>query len=91
MEIKVLEDTKKKLIFELKGADHTFCNILKEELWNDKNMDAAGYSIDHPLVGIPRFVVEVTSGTPKDALNDAVTRLKKVNDKLNTELLKALK
>jgi DNA-directed RNA polymerase subunit L len=28
MEINVVESTKNKLVIELKGEDHTFCNIL---------------------------------------------------------------
>lgn len=90
MEIKVLESSKKKIIFELKGVDHTFCTFLKDELWNDERVDTAGYSIDHPLIGVPRFVVEVKDGSPKDALVDAVKRLKKVNEKLKNGFIKAM-
>ena len=38
MELNILEHTKKRLVFELKGADHTFCNLLKNELWQDKDV-----------------------------------------------------
>ena len=34
MEIEVLESTKNKLKFKIKGENHTFCNILREELDN---------------------------------------------------------
>ena len=91
MELKVLEQTKKKIIFELKGVDHTFCNALKEELWNDKDISAAGYNIDHPLVGVPRFVVDVSSGSPKDVLVNAIKRLKKSNEKFKKEFQRELK
>lgn len=91
MELNVIEQGKKRLIFELKGADHTFCNALKEELWNDKNIDAAGYNVDHPLIGIPRFVVETKGSSPKEALNSAVNRLRKVSEKFKKEFQRELK
>ena len=36
MEIKVLEKKKNKLKLEIIGENHTFCNSLRKELWNDK-------------------------------------------------------
>jgi DNA-directed RNA polymerase subunit L len=88
MEIKVLEDKKKRFVFELIGEDHTVCNALRDELWNDKAIEVSAYNISHPLVGIPKFIVE-TDGkkAPKKAVNDAITRLKKKN----SELLKKAK
>ena len=35
MEMKVIEEKKGKLVFELSGASHTICNILKKELWKE--------------------------------------------------------
>jgi DNA-directed RNA polymerase subunit L len=37
MELKVIEKSKKRLVFDLVGADHTFSGALKKELWNDKS------------------------------------------------------
>jgi DNA-directed RNA polymerase subunit L len=87
MEINVLEDKKKRMVFELKGEGHTLCNALREELWNDKDVTVAAYNIDHPLIGLPRFIVETSDKEPKVALKDAISRLKKKN----SELLKELK
>lgn len=80
MEIKVQENTKKRMIFELIGADHTFCNALKKELWNDSSVRAAAYKVDHPLIGVPRFIVE-TNGQKeaKAVLKSAASKLKKQN------------
>jgi DNA-directed RNA polymerase subunit L len=58
MEINVLEEKAKRLVFELKGEDHTLCNALREELWNDKSVTVAAYNINHPLVGVPKFIIE---------------------------------
>jgi DNA-directed RNA polymerase subunit L len=80
MEIKVLEHTKKRMVFELIGADHTFCNALKKELWNDDSIRAAAYAIAHPLIGIPKFIVETNGQKDADAvLKSAANKLKKQN------------
>lgn len=81
MEIKVLEDKKNKMIIEIKGESHTFCNALKKELWNDKHVKAAAYRISHPFVGVPTLIVETDSSeTPKKALQEASKRLSKEMD-----------
>ncbi|MFH1212113.1 MAG: DNA-directed RNA polymerase subunit L [Candidatus Woesearchaeota archaeon] len=82
MEVKIIEQTKKKIIFEVPGANHTFCNILKDELWNDKKVTIATYSISHPLAGKPVFVVEVDDADPKKVVLSACNRLKKINEEL---------
>ncbi|MFH1073168.1 MAG: DNA-directed RNA polymerase subunit L [Nanoarchaeota archaeon] len=79
MEITVLESSKKRLVFELKGTDHTFCNALKKELLNDKTVTIATYSIRHPLIAIPKFIIETTGKDPKKVLADAAQRLKEQN------------
>lgn len=85
MEIKVLESAKKRLVFELKGADHTICNVLKTELWKDKDIDVATYSIEHPLIGIPRIIVETKSGDPKKAIMKAIQNLESQNKEFLTK------
>jgi len=77
MNIKILEDKKNRLIFEIEGESHTFCGILKKELWNDDHVKAAGYHIGHPLVGTLRFVLETDGADPKKTLNSAIKRLEK--------------
>jgi DNA-directed RNA polymerase subunit L len=91
MELNVIEEKKNKLVLEVKGEDHTLCNALRKELWNDKSVKAAGYNISHPLIGIPKMVVETSGEEPKKALLEAAKRLKRDNEKLSKELLKELK
>jgi DNA-directed RNA polymerase subunit L len=92
MEIKVLEEKKNRLVLEIKGEGHAFCNALKRELWNDLHVKIAAYKIKHPLVGIPTLFVE-TDGkeTPKKALTEAAKRLSKEADKFKTAFLKGAK
>ena len=92
MEIKILDDKKNKLIAEVKGADHTLCNILKSELWNDKHVKTATYSIRHPQISVPQMIIE-TDGelSPKNAIINAVQRLHKTNEKFKKEFLKEIR
>ncbi len=75
MELKILEESKNKLVFELKGEDHTFCNILVKELQKDSSVKAAAYRIDHPLERIPTIIVE--GDEPKKSIQKAISSLKK--------------
>jgi DNA-directed RNA polymerase subunit L len=88
MEINVLEHTKTKLRLEVKGEDHTFLNILKTELYNDKSVKYAGYRIAHVHVGTPELILETEGKDPKKVLLDAVSRIKKVNKELLSQFKK---
>lgn len=90
MQVNILEETKTKLVFELPGEDATLCNALKRELWNDKSVKAAGYSVNHPSIGTPAMVVETSGESPRDAVLEAIKRLKKESDKLRKAAAKAL-
>lgn len=85
MELKILEDKKNKIVFQLPGEDHTLCHALKRELWTDKTVKVAAYRIAHPLVGIPTMQVETTQGTEaKKAIQAAVKRLSGKVEKIKT-------
>ena len=92
MEIKILDDKKNKLIIEVKGADHTVCNALKVELYNDKHVKIATYSIRHPQISVPQMIVE-TDGevSPKNALINAVQKIHKLNEKFKKEFASAIR
>jgi len=92
MEIKILDDKKNKMIFEIKGADHTLCNALKKEIAEDKHVKISSYSIRHPQISLPQMIVE-TDGeiTPKSAVMSAVGRVQKDNEKFRKEFLKEIR
>ncbi|MFW6230515.1 MAG: RpoL/Rpb11 RNA polymerase subunit family protein [Nanoarchaeota archaeon] len=77
MELSAISKTKTKMVFEVRGEDHTFCNLLREELWNEKNVTTSGYNIKHPLVGIPKFIVETSTGDVTAALESSAKSIKK--------------
>ena len=91
MEINILKETKDTLKFEVLGENHTFCNILRKELWNDSHIKAAGYRIEHSLVGSPVIMVQTDGkANPRKVLLSALDRLKKQN-KMLTSLFAKLK
>ena len=67
---------------EIKEENHTFCNAMRKELWEDSDLAFSGYNIDHPLVSSPILAVHTKTKTPKKVLLDAVKRLKDKNKKL---------
>jgi DNA-directed RNA polymerase subunit L len=91
MEVKVLEEKKDKIVFELKGSSHTICNALKNELYNDKHVKVATYAVKHPLVNVPKFIVETDGENPRKVVVDATKRLKKVCEKFESEFSKEVK
>lgn len=91
MDIDIIESKKNKFVFELKGASHTICNPLKNELWNDKHVKVATYSIRHPLVSEPKFIIETDGEDPKKVLIAAAQRLEKLNNKFKEEFSKEVR
>ena len=88
MQLTILEDKAQKLVFEIEGLGHTFCNSLKEELRTNDSVTIAAYNITHPLKGKTKFFLETSKGEkPKDALDKAIKSLKK----RNSEFIKAFK
>ncbi len=86
MEFHVFEESKTKLVFELKGETHTFSNALKEELLAHKGVVTAAYRKDHPLTGVPRFILETKSVEPRKALKEALASLKKKAEAFKKEV-----
>ena len=91
MEIEILEDKKDKLIFEV-DENVGFVNAIKNELWNDSKGKVATHFVKHPLVGKTKMIIETEGGaSPKKALEGAVSRLKKLNDKFAADIKKEIK
>jgi DNA-directed RNA polymerase subunit L len=88
MELKIIEQGKKRLVFDLIGTDHTFSGALKKELWNDKAIKISAYNVEHPLIGVPRFVIETDDKDPEKVLLDAVKRLEKKNESFLEDIKK---
>jgi DNA-directed RNA polymerase subunit L len=90
MELIVIEESKTRLEAELKGADHTVCNVVVEELYNDKDVVNAAYNVEHPLVAQPKIIIETKGKEPKKALVEAIARVKKQTADFSKKIEKAL-
>ncbi len=82
MEVKIIEESKNRLVFDVMGESHTILGALKKEIWTDEHAKAAGYNMPHPLLTSPRFVVETDGEDPKKIVQSAIKRLEKEADKL---------
>jgi len=83
MEIKIVEDKKTRLVFDVEGESNTLPGALRLELLNDSHVKATGYNHDHPLIETARIVVETdTSEEPRKAVSGAIKRLQKEIEKL---------
>ncbi len=92
MQIKILEEKGNRLVFEVDGASHTICNMLRHELNSDDDVKIAGYNVSHPYVGKPRFVIETKqSGNPRKAVQSAIKHLQKDLEDLSKKAAKELK
>ncbi len=85
MEINILEEKKDKIIFEIKGEGHTLSNAIRKELWNDEHVKAAAYAIEHPLIEVPKFILETDGADPKKTLIAAAKRVQKDLEKVKAE------
>ena len=92
MEISIIQSEKGKLKLGIKNETHTFCNYLRQELWNDESVKIAGYNIEHSLTGHPILILEVDDkADTKKVLQKAAERLKKQNKELRDQFKKVLK
>ena len=91
MELNIIESEKNKMVFEIKGVSHGFCNMLKDKLLEDDHIKIATYKVEHPLVNTPKFLVETDGADPKKIILNAVGKLKTFTDKAKKDLAKSLK
>jgi len=91
LNVKILEEKKNRLVFEIEGDSHTLAAALSKELWNDEHIKVAGYNVEHPLLAKPKFVVETDGAEPRKLVSAALKRLGKQSEKLRDTAAKELK
>ncbi|MGC9554053.1 MAG: RpoL/Rpb11 RNA polymerase subunit family protein [Thermoplasmatota archaeon] len=74
MEVNVVKDTKREFVFEI-IADKTILNPLKQRLLVHKDVDYAGWDIQHPLLSNPTFYLRVKKGSAKELALQALQEL----------------
>jgi len=91
MELKKIKDDSV-LEIEVKGERVGFVNLIKEELWEDKQVDEATYIKEHPYMAEPKIYVKMKGkADPKIALKKAQKRLIVKLKDLKGEFERALK
>lgn len=90
MKLNILKKTKDSVTIEVKGESKTFVNLLKDELWKDKNILEAAAIKEHPYMGEPKLLVKVKTGNPITAITKAVrhlqVRAKEIRDEFNRDI-----
>lgn len=78
MRLKVLEKTNKSILFEAYGERHSFANLLRNVLLEDKNIVDVAYFIRHPELDPPKIYL-LTKGnvSPSKVLKAAAKTMKK--------------
>ncbi|MBU5688801.1 MAG: DNA-directed RNA polymerase subunit L [Candidatus Aenigmarchaeota archaeon] len=85
MEVKVLKQEKDSLLVELKGDTIGFANLLREELWESKDVDEAASIKEHPYMSEPKVYVKTKGASPKKVLLDAAKSLQNKVKELENE------
>jgi len=90
MKLNVIRKDKNSILIEVKGESISFVNLLKDELWKDKNVLEAAAIKEHPYMGEPKLLVKVKTGNPLTAIKKAVKNLslqtKEIRDEFNRDI-----
>lgn len=87
MNLKVIEDTKEKLILEFEDESETVTNILATQVWQEGGEAAA--LREHPFIEKPRLVV--TGSNAKRLLEKSSKAIQEQCDDFHEEFERALK
>ena len=92
MELNKIKEDNDMIEIELKGESVGFANLIKEELWNDENVDETAYVKEHPYMAEPKIYLKMKGkSSPRVALERAIKRLHAKLEELEKEFNKALK
>ncbi len=82
---------KNSIEIDIKGEDHTFCNLLTEKLQHDPNVEYAAYDISHPYVAHPKLLVRVKGKKkPQNIIAKAAEDIKNDNKEISTIFKKVI-
>jgi len=93
MELNKIKEDSDMIEIELKGESVGFANLIKEELWNDENVDEAAYIKEHPYMAEPKIYVKMKGGrfNTRVALERAIKRIQVKLEDFKKEFDRALK
>ena len=68
MKLVMMESSKEKMVLEVRGENHTFLNLLRENAW-DAGSKQASYMIEHPYLSEPKLIIRADN--PKKVLDNS--------------------
>lgn len=77
MEINVLEKEKDRLKIQFGTIDQGMLNAIRNALWQNPAVEAAGFDLVHPQVGKPIFFLQTKGKDAKEVWNKTVEGLMK--------------
>ncbi len=86
LQAKVVRKEESLLEFEVAGENHTFLNLLRESLTDQKGVLFAAYRFPHPLLENPIFYLRTAGINPIDALATAAESINKQCDELTKQI-----
>ncbi|MHA1299171.1 MAG: RpoL/Rpb11 RNA polymerase subunit family protein [Candidatus Helarchaeota archaeon] len=91
LEVLTRDDEEHKLEIKIRGEGHTLCVPLRTILFEDEDVEFAGYRIKHPLMPEPTLYIK-TNGkkTPIEALKVAIKKLITRSDEFITKFSEEL-
>lgn len=91
MEVKIINNEKKALEFEVSDCDQSIFNYLVEKLNKKSDVEFAAYKLDHPTIGSPRMVIRTKKEDALDLVLDELENLKKELTLFRKEFKNAVK
>jgi len=89
IKVKISKAGKEGIEVDLEGFRHTIPNLIRQELWNDKNVSYAAYTKPHPYIGNAKIMVR--GKDPKKSLEAAVKRAEEEIKKFEKDFARAAK
>ena len=83
MKPEVTKSEKNHLELKFKDMDKGVLNLMREELWQDKATEMAGFQITHHQVGHAVFTLKTKGKVAKSVWNSAVDRISKQTDEFS--------
>jgi DNA-directed RNA polymerase subunit L len=88
MELKIIEEEPKSIVLEFVNADRGIAELIKDRLMENKDVEFAGVTKEHPEIGMPRLVVK-SSRSAKSLVLKAVEEVQEEIKELSSQMPKS--
>ena len=75
MSLSIVSDEKNSIELKFDGDAHSFLNLIKRKLVENKEVSFVGYNKPHPLIDESVFVLRTVKSDPKKLFKEAVDEL----------------